>query len=450
MHKKNTFKKSRSGTRLNGIVACCSVAVVTLFLGYFSLSDSPSDTSPRVGAVLEEKTESQSAPAVPSGPVLAVHPGVIGSGDTASSILAQWISPADLHVLAQLCKPVFNLRQIRLGQPYRIYTEDGQLSRLEYEMDDDQYLVVIPQKSEAQACDPFSVEVHDIPYEYRTDVVEGTIASNLFEAVEQSGESPALAIHLADIFGWEVDFIRDLREGDTFRVVVEKRFRDGEFKGYKRVIAASFTNQGELHEGFRMEDEQGITQFYNAEGGNLRRAFLKAPLAFQRISSNYSGRRLHPVLKTYRPHHGVDYAAPTGTPVHAIGDGTVIKVARDHAAGKYIKIRHSNGYESGYLHLSGYAKSIKRGKRVRQGQTIGYVGSTGYATGPHLDFRMKKNGSYVNPRKVISPRSEPVSKAKRAEFDAIVEKLRPQIEAAPSVATVGTSAVSNTVQNISN
>ncbi|MFV0348314.1 MAG: peptidoglycan DD-metalloendopeptidase family protein [Halodesulfovibrio sp.] len=353
----------------------------------------------------------QPAPAVPQGPVKAVHPGIVGNGDTASSILAQWFNPAEIHELAQICKPVFPLRQLRAGQPYRVYTEDGVVTRLEYEIDNDKFLTITPQKKQegVEACPSFTAELHDIPYDYKTVRVAGTVSSSLFEAVEQAGENASLAIVLADIFGWEIDFIRDLREGDKFSAVVEKRYRDGEFKGYKRVLAASFTNQGELHEGFRMKDEYGVYQFFNADGGNLRRAFLKAPLSFQRISSNFSKSRLHPVLKTYRPHYGVDYAAPTGTPVHAIGDGTVTKVARDHAAGNYIKIRHVNGYESGYLHLSRFAKGMKSGKRIRQGETIGYVGATGYATGPHLDFRIQKNGSYLNPRQIISPRSEPVS-----------------------------------------
>ncbi|MFV0350194.1 MAG: peptidoglycan DD-metalloendopeptidase family protein, partial [Halodesulfovibrio sp.] len=379
------------------------------------------------------------------GPVKAVHPGIVGNGDTASSILAQWFNPAEIHELAQICKPVFPLRQLRAGQPYRVYTEDGVVTRLEYEIDNDKFLTITPQKKQegVEACPSFTAELHDIPYDYKTVRVAGTVSSSLFEAVEQAGENASLAIVLADIFGWEIDFIRDLREGDKFSAVVEKRYRDGEFKGYKRVLAASFTNQGELHEGFRMKDEYGVYQFFNADGGNLRRAFLKAPLSFQRISSNFSKSRLHPVLKTYRPHYGVDYAAPTGTPVHAIGDGTVTKVARDHAAGNYIKIRHVNGYESVYLHLSRFAKGMKSGKRIRQGETIGYVGATGYATGPHLDFRIQKNGSYLNPRQIISPRSEPVSKKQMDKFKTLVQELRPMLNPETTVGTITVPNESN-------
>lgn len=452
--RKNTYSSAniRSVTAKRALLgAVCVLLIIACVYGVSGMFDGNTDQVALndAASVPAEKAAAPAEPVVPAGPVLAMHAGTVGNGDTVSSILSQWVSPAQLHVLAQECKPVFNLRQIRVGQPYRIYTEDGNFSRMEYEIDDDKFLVVTPQDLEAAAesCPPYAAELHDIPYEYKLDRISGSITSSLFEAVEEAGENASLAIILADIFGWEIDFIRDLRQGDRFTAVVEKRYRDGVFKGYKRILAASFSNQGEVYEGFRMEDEHGVPQFYNAEGGNLRRAFLKAPLAFQRISSNYSPRRLHPVLKTYRPHHGVDYAAPTGTPVHAIGDGTVIKIARDHAAGNYIKVRHSNGYESGYLHLSRFARGLKTGKRVRQGETIGYVGSTGYATGPHLDFRMKKNGSYVNPRKVISPRSGPVPKSQMEAFLQKVQQLRPQLDG--SVA-LGTQIVPKPVQNESN
>ncbi|GFM34800.1 peptidoglycan DD-metalloendopeptidase family protein [Desulfovibrio subterraneus] len=440
------YRFSSSGPKRKKYLVIAGVCAAALTLSaLFGIFGTTSDTSTPVAAVEQEKTVEQPAPAVPQGPVKAVHPGIVGNGDTASSILAQWFNPAEIHELAQICKPVFPLRQLRAGQPYRVYTEDGVVTRLEYEIDNDKFLTITPQKKQegVEACPSFTAELHDIPYDYKTVRVAGTVSSSLFEAVEQAGENASLAIVLADIFGWEIDFIRNLREGDKFSAVVEKRYRDGEFKGYKRVLAASFTNQGELHEGFRMKDEYGVYQFFNAEGGNLRRAFLKAPLSFQRISSNFSRSRLHPVLKTYRPHYGVDYAAPTGTPVHAIGDGTVTKVARDHAAGNYIKIRHVNGYESGYLHLSRFAKGMKSGKRIRQGETIGYVGSTGYATGPHLDFRIQKNGSYLNPRQIISPRSEPVSKKQMGKFKTLVQELRPMLNPETTVGTITVPNESN-------
>ncbi|GFM38532.1 peptidase M24 [Desulfovibrio psychrotolerans] len=382
-------------------------------------------------------------PEEPKGPLLEVVAASVNNGQTASTILSDWLGTSDIHNLAEACKPVFDLCRIRAGQPYRVHTEDGALTRWEYEIDNDKFLVVDIAADAENGSKSYVPQVHDIHYDMETVSVSGIINSNLFEAVEKTGENAALAITLADIFGWEVDFIRDLRQGDSFSAVVEKRFRDGEFKGYRRVLAASFTNQGTRHEGYRMEDEHGVVQYYNAEGGNLRRAFLKAPLSFTRISSNFSHSRLHPVLKTYRPHHGVDYAAPTGTPVLAIGDGTVTKVASDHAAGKYVMLRHTNGYESGYLHFSSFAKGMKVGKRVRQGEVIGYVGATGYATGPHLDFRMKKNGAYVNPTKVISPRSEPVSKKKMEEFAKLVEAMRLKLDA--ETVAAGTETVPNNV-----
>lgn len=417
---------------------CIAAAIIAGIWGFSgSGTDVPAEQPVAVEIPAEPVQEE------PKGPVVEVVAASVSGGQTASTILSAWLGAAEIHSFAEACKPVFDIARIRAGQPYRAHTEDGALTRLEYEIDNDKYLVVDVTPATEDSAKGYVAQLHDIHYDMETVSVSGTITSNLFEAVEKTGENAALAITLADIFGWEVDFIRDLREGDSFSAVVEKRFRDGEFKGYRQVLAATFTNQGTRHEGYRMEDEHGVVQYYNAEGGNLRRAFLKAPLSFTRISSKFSPNRLHPVLKTYRPHHGVDYAAPTGTPVLAIGDGTVTKVASDHAAGKYVMLRHTNGYESGYLHFSKFAKGMKVGKRVRQGEVIGYVGATGYATGPHLDFRMKKNGTYVNPTKVISPRSEPVSKKKMEEFTKLVEAMRPKLEAG-TVATAAES-VPNTV-----
>ncbi len=419
------------------LISVAVFAVIAVGIGYFSFfgsADLPTgsyeaeESQIRVNPENETIADAVTAPVAPEPVIVA---GVVSSGDSVSSILSSWLSASDIHALAQICKPVFNLRGLRSGQPYRVVTQEDRLLRFEYEIDSDRYLAVSPAALSAEAdggSDMFTAELRDIPYEITVESVQGIITNNLFSAVEQSGENAALASILADIFGWEVDFIRDIRQGDSFAAVVEKRYRDGNFAGYNKVLAASFVNQGTSFQGYRMEDEHGIPQFFNAEGGNLRRAFLKAPLSFKRISSSYSPSRLHPVLKTYRPHYGVDYAAPTGTPVHAIGDGTVVKVGNDHAAGKHIKIRHRNGYESGYLHLSKFASGMKNGKKIQQGQVIGYVGATGYATGPHLDFRMKKNGSYVNPRAITSPRSEPVSKAQMARFRELVNSLQPQLE----------------------
>lgn len=374
-----------------------------------------SEVSPE--ALVASATQVEPAP-IPQ-PVVDVFSGKIGKGATASTILNKWLSKAEVYQLASATDKAFRLTKIRRGRPYRVVTTDGEFTRFEYEIDNDQYLSV------AKTEDGFAAERKDIKYDIITERVHGVITSSLYEALTATGEKASLAVRIGDIFGWEIDFIRDIRKNDNFTVVVEKRFRDGKFQGYGDILAARFVNQGNEHEGYYLKDKDGFTQYYTAEGKNLRRAFLKAPLKFTRISSKYTKRRLHPILKTYRPHNGIDYAAPRGTPVSAIGNGKVIKVARSRGAGKYVKIRHSNGYESAYLHLNRFAKGMKVGRKVKQGQTIAYVGSTGLSTGPHLDFRMRKNGKYINPARATNPRAPKATKAQLVILKEKVKLLNP-------------------------
>ena len=341
-----------------------------------------------------------------------VHRGVVSQGDTAGVLLQEWLPMEDVHSLVDACKNVYSLTRIRAGQPYMVYRDGEDFSRFEYEIDDDRRLVVCREDSRWVAT------VEDIHYDILLEKVEGTIDSSMFESMSDIGESPVLAVRLADVFAWEINFIRDIQPGDSFRVLLEKRYRDGEFKGYGKMLGAEFVNKGSKYEAFLFKDSFGNAAYFNAAGDSLKRAFLKAPLSFTRISSRFNLRRMHPVFHTVRAHPAVDYAAPTGTPVKAIGSGTVTFRGWGKGAGNYISLKHANGYESMYLHLSGFAKKLKKGGRVRQGEVIGYVGSTGYSTGPHLDFRMKKNGQFVNPEKILSPRDESVPAKMLAKYKA--------------------------------
>jgi murein DD-endopeptidase MepM/ murein hydrolase activator NlpD len=207
-------------------------------------------------------------------------------------------------------------------------------------------------------------------------------------------------------------------------VLVEKRFREGKPGGYGRILGATFTNQGDTYTAFLFKDGKNPPSYYAADGKALRKAFLKAPLAFSRISSGFTMKRFHPITKTWKAHPAIDYAAPTGTPIMAIGDGTITRIGRAGGNGNHIKLRHSNGIESLYLHMSRFAKGMRQGKRVVQGQVIGYVGSTGLATGPHLCFRMYKNGAPLNPSKLKTAAAAPVSREHMAEFrEAISPRL---------------------------
>ena len=342
----------------------------------------------------------------------AVVSGVIARGDSASELLAPYLSANSVQQLLNASQKVHPLSKIRIGQPYTLVRtpDGGGMERFEYEINDLKKLIV------TRTEDGLVAHVEPIVYDFQLVRVGGTIRSSLFETLASTGESPILAVRIADIFGSEINFIKDLREGDSFSLLIEKRYRDDAFKGYGKVLGATFTNQGKRYEAYLFDVGDGGEAFYNAKGESLKKTLLKAPLAFTRISSGYSMNRKHPIFKTHKPHQGVDYAAPSGTPVKAVGDGVVTRAGWGKGFGNMVVLKHSGGLESMYSHLSGFASGTKKGTRVRQGQVIGYVGATGYATGPHLDFRLKQNGKYINPSKVVAPRGSAVPRGRMAAF----------------------------------
>jgi murein DD-endopeptidase MepM/ murein hydrolase activator NlpD len=348
--------------------------------------------------------------------------GTIHPGETLSSLLGEYCSPAELHDLSVRSRPVFPLSSICAGQSYRLTVTDGTLERFEYDINrNDQFII---HRNEEQ------LEVTRVPIEYEvsTELVRGRITSSLYDAVASSGERSELAVRLADIFAYDVDFLRDVRSGDSFQVVIEKRLRDGVPAGYGQLLAAEFNNQGRTFQAFRFEERKDAVAYYDADGKALRKAFLKAPLSFTRISSGFSMKRFHPITQSWKAHPAIDYAAPTGTPVMAVGNATIIDIGRTSGNGNYIKLSHTNGYTSMYLHLNGFAKGMQKGKRVNQGQVIGYVGSTGLATGPHLCFRMTQNGKPVNPQTIKSMPSAPLGKESLGRFKAQTAPLLAMLE----------------------
>jgi murein DD-endopeptidase MepM/ murein hydrolase activator NlpD len=246
--------------------------------------------------------------------------------------------------------------------------------------------------------------------------LEGEVTSSLFGAVEAAGGRPALAVGLAEIFRWDVDFLRDLRQGDRFVVIVDEQRIGGEFYRYGTIFAARFVNRGIVMNAVIFPDNDRRLGYYDLDGSPLRKMFLRSPLKFSRVTSRFSMNRYHPVLKRRMPHYGVDYGAPTGTPVHATADGTVTLAGRNGGAGNMVRLRHPNGYETNYLHLSRFGNGIRRGARVSQGQVVGYVGSTGLSTGPHLDYRVKLNGRWINPLAISSPPVKPLEEGQLERF----------------------------------
>lgn len=356
------------------------------------------------------------APEGDPGNKLRVEEREVQSGDTATSILDDYMQESSIYLLSRRTRDIFSLRRIRAGNTYRLFFEDDVLTRFEYDIDDERKLCVRFEKGDFEVC------AEKIDYRTRRKLVEGTIKTNLFETVEETGESAQLAVKLAEIFAWDIDFIRDIRENDSFKMIVDKRYRDKEFAGYGDIQAAQFTNQGRTYQAFLFENTKGRCEYYTPDGQAVRKTFLKAPLNFTRISSGYSLHRRHPVLNVVRPHRGIDYAAPRGTPIKSVADGKVIEKDYEKGGGRYIKIRHKNGYVTIYNHMHRYARKIHRGAEVAQGQIIGYVGSTGLSTGPHLDYRVKKFGHYINPLKI---KSKPVRPLPEDKMPAFKKKIQP-------------------------
>lgn len=311
----------------------------------------------------------------------------------------------------------FDIRKIKAGNQYRLYYTKDSTNTLKY---------FVYQHSPIEYL---KIDFNNEPIATRgtKEIVNvkkncsGVISSSLWSTMIDNNIDPMMAIHLSEIYAWTVDFF-GLEEGDQFKVFYDEQYVDSIPIGIGKIHAVSFTHKGEELLAYSFEQD-GQLSYFDETGKSLRRQFLKAPLRFSRISSGYSNSRFHPILKIYRPHRGVDYAAPAGTPIYSIGDGTVIRKGYTKGAGYYIKIRHNSVYTSGYNHLSRYPKGIKVGQRISQGQVVGYVGSTGYSTGPHLDFRVWKNGHPINPLTIESPPVDPIKEDNLQRFSASVDTL---------------------------
>lgn len=321
---------------------------------------------------------------------------------TLETILRQHELPADLVAAAvESARAVFNLRQIRADRPYRLVLSlDGLLREFEYQIDADRFLRIINRDT----SEPTRLDAEVVPYEKETAIVaiRGRIDSNhssVIAAMDETGENIQLALTLADIFSGQIDFESDLQPGDSFEVLFEKSTREGEFAGYGGVIGARFVADGREHQAFRwVSRETGTAAYYDENGRSLKRFMLRTPLRFQpRVTSRFSTNRLHPVYRTYRAHLGVDYGAPTGSPVVAVANGVVVSAGWAGGGGNQVRLKHASGIETYYLHLSRFGKGVHAGAHVSQGDVIGYVGMTGTATGPHLDYRLRKNGVFINP-----------------------------------------------------
>jgi hypothetical protein len=349
----------------------------------------------------------------------------IESGESWSKILGSYgIGTKKLVRLDQLTKEICPLRTIRAGAHYTTFTRQDStsvtLDHLVYEKNIIDYVVF------SFVGDSVAVREGQREVKIRRKKSSATISSSLWGAIMESKLPYSLASEMEDIYQWTVDFF-GIQQGDSFTVIYDEKFIDTLSVGVGRVWGAKFTHRGKDIYAIPFE-QGGKLQYWEEDGGSLRKQLLKAPLKFTRISSKFSHARLHPVTKKVRPHHGVDYAAPIGTPVRAVADGTVTVMTRKKADGNILKIKHPGNLSSGYLHLRNFAKGMKVGARVSQGQVIGYVGSTGYSTGPHLDFRLWKGGTPINPLNVPQKPTEPISKENKEKFEQVKARVIAELE----------------------
>ncbi len=351
-------------------------------------------------------------------------------GQTVGGVLAELdLEPHDVTAIVAELAGHADLRRLKPQDGYAVVYRPGSDEVAAFEL-------TIASEGVARverAAVGWSGSWRDFVQRTETTVIDGRLRGALETSIERAGGDARLAVLMSDVFQWDLDFNRDLRIDDRFEIVYQRVFIDGSYSGPGEILAVRYTNLGKTLEAYRFGDSPA---YYDAEGRPLRKMFLRSPMRYSRITSRYSNRRFHPVLKRYRPHHGVDYGAPVGTPVRVTSNGVVTFAGWDGGGGRTVKVRHPNGYMTAYLHLSRFAKGVSSGRRVSQGQTIGYVGSTGLATGPHLDYRVQKHGRWIDPLSIKSVPAEPIPVESLDRFTAWRDELRASLASGEPTDTV--------------
>ncbi|MDP2914363.1 MAG: peptidoglycan DD-metalloendopeptidase family protein [Candidatus Aminicenantes bacterium] len=379
--------------------------------------------------VTERKDTAPAGPAPPPAeagpPAPTTEEITIQKGQTISDILAGYrFSTEEIHRLIQQVKPLFKLDKIVAGRRLRLTLDGGgNVRAIEYLIDEKSYLVVAREGSD------FKAEKKSYAFETKLAYIWGMIEDNPINAVSRRGENDALTIRMTDLFAWDIDFYTELRRGDAFRMVYEKKYLEGKFYRYGEILAAEFICQNKAYEAFRFEyPGTKKADYFDLEGKSVRKEFLRSPLPYGApITSRFSYNRLHPIRKIYTAHYGIDYGAPVGMPVHATADGVVVSAGLNGAAGNMVHLKHKNGYETMYLHLARIF--VKARDQVAGGKIIGTVGNSGESTGPHLDYRVKQGGSYVNPLSWKFLPAEPLRAEFKEEFKKRVEVGRLMLDA---------------------
>jgi murein DD-endopeptidase MepM/ murein hydrolase activator NlpD len=393
-------------------VACLALLAAAMFLGVGSRPVSPpTAVAPPV------------SPPAPPAPVV----GTFGKGRTFQDVLnALGVAKDRAIQIVQALRPHIDFRRLKPEDQLELHHDSsGDLTKLVYRQSP------IDIVEATRAGDQWTGARLDVPVDRRVVLVAGVLKDNLFESMERAGERPQIVMDFAEIFAWDFDFAADSQPGDRFRMLVEKVFTGDQFVKYGRILAAEYESQAQVHAGVYFKDKDG-SGYYTPKGESLRRAFLKSPLEFTRISSTFSRGRRHPILGGIRPHLAVDYAAPLGTPIFAVADGTIESAGWSGGGGNTIVLRHRANFKTMYNHLSNFAKGIRVGTTVRQRQVIGYVGSTGLSTGPHLDYRVMKDGRFVNPLKQTFLPGQPISPSNHAAFAQASGALFAQLRGTPA------------------
>jgi murein DD-endopeptidase MepM/ murein hydrolase activator NlpD len=370
------------------------------------ISYEPSDTS-----AVNEADTTVFMYGIPSDSFNLVSGQIKRNGFLSSILLEHGITMEEIDMVLRNSASVFDVRKIRSGNSYILFCRKDSIARADYLVyEHDPTTCYVFSFNDSLNITPYKKEVKKV-----IKYASATIETSLWDAMLTGGLHPSLVIGLSDIYAWSVDFF-GLQKGDSFKVVYEEMSIDEKPLGISKIFGAQYTGSGATITAipFIQDDKES---FFDSEGNSMRKAFLKAPLQFSRVTSRFSGSRMHPVLRIRRPHYGVDYAAPVGTPVLAIGDGRVTQTSFENGSGRMVRIVHNSVYSTAYLHLSRFGTGIAPGVYVKQGDIIGYVGSSGLSTGPHLDFRFYMNGSPVDPLSVKAPPVEPVSEANKARFE---------------------------------
>jgi len=351
----------------------------------------------------------------------------ISNGDTFVKLASEaGIATDTAIVLINSAKNIYDLASIRSGRELAFLFDatSDVFKKLVYQVDNDRELIIERQLNGSSTPDIWRAELSTIPYEIKEKTIAANITSSLYETFLENQWDVRLALAIAEIFAWQIDFAADIQKGDSFKIVYEERYRNGQYVMPGKILAAQFVNSGEVFKAFWFKGQGTAEGYYDENGNSLQKVFLKSPLQYKYISSGFSYARYDPIRKIVSPHRGIDYAANAGTPAVAVGDGIVTQAGWNGYYGISVTIRHNDIYTTVYGHFQSLARGIKSGARVKQGQIIGYVGSTGLATGPHLHYEMHKLGAYVNPFKVVIPPGEPIQDVDKSLFEETIKKYQ--------------------------